>query len=127
MITLAECIKYLRPEAQWSMIDNDLNQLNWEGPGEPPTQEEINDSYPEAELYYKRLRSFLTRSNFKIALMEKNYLDDVENFMSQTDDKRIQILWKDSDRFNRLNEDLIRMADLMGYTEQEMDALFGIE
>ena len=74
----------------------------------------------------KRSEASLSRANFKIALMEAGYLQDVKDFVSNTADERIQILWEDSDTIARLDPDLLNMASQMGYTDEQMDALFGV-
>ena len=74
----------------------------------------------------KRSEASLSRANFKLALMEAGYLQDVKDFVANTADERIQILWEDSDTIARLDPDLLNMASQMGYTDEQMDALFGI-
>lgn len=46
---IATSLTYLRPGAQWSLNDNDYDQLTWIGPGECPTEEELKNAWPEAE------------------------------------------------------------------------------
>ena len=74
----------------------------------------------------KRAEASLSRANFKLALMEAGYLQDVKDFVANTNDERIQILWEDSGTFARLDPDLLNMASQMGYTDEQMDALFGV-
>ena len=74
----------------------------------------------------KRSEASLSRAEFKIALLEEGYLQDVKDFVSNTNDERIQIFWEDSDTFARLDHDLLNMASQMGYTDEQMDALFGV-
>ena len=80
----------------------------------------------EKALQKKREAAKLSRANFKLALMEAGYLQDVKDFVANTDDERIQILWEDSDTFARLDPDLLNMASQMGYTDEQMDTLFGV-
>ena len=80
----------------------------------------------ERALEQARESASLSRANFKLALMEAGYLQDVKDFVANTDDERIQILWEDSDTFARLDPDLLNMASQMGYTDEQMDALFGV-
>ena len=80
----------------------------------------------EKALQKKREAAKLSRANFKLALMEAGYLQDVKDFVANTDDERIQILWEDSDTFARLDPDLLNMATQMGYTDEQMDTLFGV-
>jgi len=80
----------------------------------------------EKALQKKREAASLSKAEFKLALMEGGYLQDVKNFVANTTDERIQILWEDSSTFARLDPDLINMASQMGYTDEQMDALFGV-
>ena len=80
----------------------------------------------ERALEQARESASLSRANFKLALMEAGYLQEVKDFVANTNDERIQILWEDSDTFARLNPDLLNMASQMGYTDEQMDALFGV-
>ena len=74
----------------------------------------------------KRSQASLSRAEFKVALMEAGYLQDVKDFVANINDERIQILWEDSATFARLDPDLLNMASQMGYTDEQMDALFGV-
>ena len=80
----------------------------------------------EKALQKKREAAKLSKANFKLALMEGGYLQDVKDFVANTNDERIQILWEDSDTFARLDPDLLNMASQMGYTDEQMDTLFGV-
>lgn len=80
----------------------------------------------EKALLKRREAAKLSKANFKLALMEAGYLQDVKDFVANTNDERIQILWEDSDTFARLDPDLLNMAEQMGYTDEQMDALFGV-
>ena len=80
----------------------------------------------EKALQKRREAAKLPKANFKLALMEAGYLQDVKDFVANTNDERIQILWEDSDTFARLDPDLLNMASQMGYTDEQMDALFGV-
>jgi len=81
----------------------------------------------EKALQKKREAASLSKANFKLALMEGGYLQDVKEFVANTNDERIEILWEDSDTFARLDPDLLSMASQMGYTDEQMDALFGVK
>ena len=80
----------------------------------------------EKALQKKRETASLSKANFKLALMEGGYLQDVKEFVANTNDERIEILWEDSDTFARLDPDLMNMATQMGYTDEQMDAIFGV-
>ena len=88
---------------------------------------EMPDYNPEERaLEQARESASLSRANFKLALMEAGYLQDVKDFVANTADERIQILWEDSDTIARLDPDLLNMASQMGYTDEQMDTLFGV-
>jgi len=78
-------------------------------------------------LQLKREGASLSKAEFKLALLEAGYLQDVKDFVANTNDDRITILWEDSANFERMHPDLLLLASQMGYTDEQMDALFGIE
>lgn len=81
--------------------------------------------YTQAELNSLRDSAVLTRAEFKLALLSAGYLDDVEAAYP-TWPRNIQIMWDDSSTFERMHPDLLNLAQQMGYTDQQLDALFGI-
>ena len=42
----ALAIQHLYPDAEWSMVGNDLATLEWRSEGDPPTQQELDDCWP---------------------------------------------------------------------------------
>jgi len=81
--------------------------------------EEIKDS--------QRNRATLTRSEFKLALLDRGELDNVKAAMSDPSaDPRAVILWEDANEFRRTNKDLLALAAELGYTEEQLDDIFGI-
>ena len=68
----------------------------------------------------------LSRPDFKLSLLDMGELDAVKKFIEQTNDQRIIIMWEDSSRFRRTHPDLLRLAGEMGYTDEKLDALFGV-
>ena len=74
----------------------------------------------------RRLAS-LSRADFKLGLLDMGELDAVKASMADPDtDPRVVILWEDAARFDRMHPDLLSFAQVMGYTDEQMDALFGI-
>jgi len=74
-----------------------------------------------------REKASLTRAEFKLALLDMGELDNVKAAMEAPDlDPRVKILWEDSLVFKRTDGDLLAFADAMGYTEKQLDILFGI-
>jgi len=88
---------------------------------------EMPDYNPEEKaLQQARESAVLSRANFKLALLDAGYLQDVKDFVANTNDERIIILWEDSANFERMHPDLIRLATELGYTNEQLDVLFGI-
>ena len=79
-------------------------------------------------LHQKRKNATLTRADFKLALLGMGELANVKAAMNATGTpERAKILWEDALQFDRLNEDFLAMAASVGYTDAQMDQLFGIE
>ena len=75
----------------------------------------------------KRSAASLSRADFKLGLLNMGELDAVKAAMADPETpERIVILWEDAARFDRMHPDLLTFAQVMGYTDEQMDALFGI-
>ena len=83
-------------------------------------------SPPPPTLEKNREAASLSRANFKIGLLDMGELQRVKDFIEQTNDQRIIIMWEDSNSFRRTHPDLLRLAGEMGYTDEQLDQLFGI-
>jgi hypothetical protein len=46
---LSLAISHARPDAQWSLSGNDYSTLQWHGPGDPPTLEELEAAWAQLE------------------------------------------------------------------------------
>jgi len=72
-------------------------------------------------------RAKLSRADFKLALLERGELDAVKTAMTDPSaDPRAVILWEDALEFRRTNKDLLALASELGYTEEQLDDVFGI-
>jgi len=81
----------------------------------------------ERALEKAREDASLSRADFKIGLLEMGELDNVQALMDDpATDPRIKIMYEDSGRFNRMHPDLLQLAEVMGYTEEQLDELFGV-
>ncbi|HFV1619052.1 TPA: hypothetical protein ACH6AG_000148 [Campylobacter jejuni] len=60
----------------------------------------------------------------KLALLEADLLDDVEEFISKTDDRRVKISWEYATDFDRYNDIILALQKQLGLTNQEVDDLF---
>ena len=89
---------------------------------------EMPDYNPDQRaLEQARESASLSRADFKLGLLEMGELDAVKALMDDPDaDPRIKIMWEDSGRFERMNPDLLSFAEVMEYTESQLDQLFGV-
>ena len=90
---------------------------------------EMPDYNPEERaLEQARESASLSRAEFKLGLLDIGELDAVKAVMEDpATPERVVIMWEDSGRFNRMHPDLLSFAQVMGYSEQQLDQLFGIE
>ena len=87
----------------------------------------LEKDVPAIRLQIKREKAVLSRANFKLALREMGELANVKAKMDDANiPERVKILWEDAAEFHRLDNDFLAMASAMGYTESQMDQLFGI-
>ena len=85
----------------------------------------VEDS--KAKKAAERDSATLSRAEFKLALLERGELDSVKAAMESPDaDPRAVILWEDANTFHRTNDDLMRLASDLGYTEADLDDIYGI-
>ena len=85
------------------------------------------EAYEAKELKKSRDAATLTRADFKLALLERDELENVKAAMSDPSaDPRAVILWEDALEFKRMNKDLQALADELGYTEEQLDEIFSI-
>jgi len=92
-----------------------------------PTPEKPNYNPDERALEQAREGASLSRADFKLGLWDMGELDAVKALMDDpATDPRIKIMWEDSGRFERMHPDLLQLAQVMGYTEDQLDELFGL-
>jgi len=74
-----------------------------------------------------REAAIMTRAEFKLALDERDELAAVEAAMNDSSaDPRAVILWEDALHFHRTDPNLQKLATDLGYTEEQLDEIFGI-
>lgn len=74
-----------------------------------------------------RDKAALTRAEFKLALLDRGELAKVKAAMEDPAvDPRAKILWEDALHFERMNDDLLALANEMGYTDAVLDEIFGV-
>ncbi len=93
-----------------------------------PTPEMPDYNPDEKALQQARESATLTRMAFMLALEEAGLYDEAEAAVdSEAVSKAGKIMWRNASVFNRMDETLNQFATSLGYTEQQMDQLFGIE
>lgn len=99
----------------------------------PLTEDEISLLLnPNSKLTDEDRRAFmppLTRRQFRLALVTNGYnLADIESLIAQIEDDMqrqiIQIEWQDATTFIRTSPNLLTMANLMGLSAEQVDALW---
>ena len=74
-----------------------------------------------------REQASLTRMAFMLALEEAGLYDAAEAAVeSDQVSKAGKIMWRNASVFNRTDETLTSFAEQLGYTDAQLDALFGI-
>ena len=112
--------QYVWDEANQQWLQGDPDEL--EGYGPWPAED-----IPAVVLQNKREAATLTRADFKLALLEMGELANVKATIEDANTpERAKILWEDALEFKRLNEDFLAMAAAVGYSDAQMDQLFGI-
>ena len=97
-----------------------------------PEEDAVYGTWQETDIKERiwreaREKASLTRAEFKLALLDMGELDNVKAAMEAPDlDPRVKILWEDASVFKRTDPDLLSFAEAMGYTEKQLDILFGI-
>ena len=90
-------------------------------------QEVDTDARDKALLQEKRNNATMTRMKFMLALEEAGLYDEAEEAVdSEKVSKAGKIMWRNASVFNRMDETLVQFATALGYTEAQLDALFGI-
>ena len=90
---------------------------------------QFNKNYVWAVTYETPPEPALTRRQFPLALATNGYnLADIETLIAQIEDDMqrqiIQIEWQDATTFIRTSPNLLFMANLMGLSAEQVDALW---
>ena len=81
----------------------------------------------EKELEQARQGATLTRMAFMLALEDAGLYDQVEAAVNSGQlEKRSKIMWDNASQFERMHPDLVGIATALGYTDQQMDDIFGL-
>ena len=88
----------------------------------------IIDEHPgkQAELDAKRQSASLSAAKFRLALLAMGELDAVEAAIPQAP-REVQIMWEYSTSYERMHPAIVQLGAAMGYSDEQLDQLFGIE
>lgn len=124
--------KYVWNGSEWTLEQNttDIERFDFTLDDFPdaPVPEMPDYNPDERALEQARESASLSRADFKLGLLDMGELDNVKAVMADPETpERVVIMWEDSERFSRMHPDLLSFAQVMGYTENQLDQLFGIE
>ena len=123
-MNIASTIIHLRPDAQWSLAGNNLANLVWHGPGEPPTLAELEAAWPDAQ----RAAVIVSMTALRLTLIEMELEDDVLaviNAMPDAKQKAAALAWWQTAQTVRRNHSLVaQLSAALGKTDAEIDAIF---
>jgi hypothetical protein len=78
-------------------------------------------------LQIKRDQASLTRMAFMLALEENGLYDAAESAVeSDQVSKPAKIMWRNASVFNRTDETLVQFTTALGFTDAQLDNIFGI-
>ncbi len=111
----------------WVAVDGYYEKWDEEGTPQVRSQE-----LPEGEIAYspedwRRQLAKMHRADFLLALHRDGFLTPIETFIASPDaSPECKILWNNTTMFHRNDPLLNQMAEAMGYTDAQIDAVFGI-
>jgi hypothetical protein len=79
----------------------------------------------DAILAERRASARLSPAQFRLALLAIGELDEVEAAIPQAT-REVQILWEYATEIERMHPALLALAEQLGYSPGELDALFGL-
>lgn len=99
----------------------------WNRPDPQPTQAEIASATPAAlEWWARKQIKPVTRRQMLTALHRVGLLDTIKAAVAASGDIELQIAYDESQEFQRDNQFLASMAQALGKTDAEVDAIFAL-
>ena len=133
---LTQIIKYLVPNAEFVLRANSYEGLEWLDERPKPTLEQI-EAVSDEEVELAQWRKSTTLSRRKFILGYKRYvfngktvkqaIEDKFEEMAETHSDMIEIFQDSLDastHFDRIHQDVITMATLIGMSETDLDAFY---
>jgi hypothetical protein len=131
---LVKSLQYGWPNTEWVLQGDTVDDLSWVGPGEKPTEEDVNAAFAEidydaivasereeAEASNKAMRS-VTAAQAKLALYANGKLDIVEQAVAQY--VPYKLFYDNSPYWQRNHPYVMGIGAELGLSEEEIDALF---
>jgi len=86
------------------------------------------NSFEEPPKVDPRKNSELSRMDFMLRLDDLGLIDQVEQTVASGGvTRRAKIMWDNAASFHRQNADLIQWANDLGFSENQLDQIFGID
>jgi hypothetical protein len=117
---ISRVLTYLRPDAQWSLNSNDYTSLVWHGPGDPPTLEELQAAWPDAQ----RASVIVTFRALAFALRAAGIYAQVKAAALSTEEGEIWWNTAQSTTVQRDHRFVTALGAAIGQTPEQLDALF---
>lgn len=93
-----------------------------------PVPEKPDYNPDERALEQERQSASLSRMQFMLSLETAGLYEEIQAAIdSDQVSKTVKIMWQNASRFERMNPELVQLGHEMGYTDQQMDNIFGIE
>lgn len=119
-MNVAATIAHLRPDAQWSLKGNDLATLIWHGPGEPPTIEELQAAWPDAQ----RAEMVVPFRALAFVLSESGLYSQVKAAALSTEQGEIWWETAKGSTVQRTHPFVIWLGNALSLTPEQLDAFF---
>lgn len=118
---------YAFEENQLHLVDNTFSAMNAEEVDRHINPQNYLSDEEKEQLRLAQFQS-LTRRQFKLALLENNLLETVEQTINTIEDPtlktRIQIEYNESERFERTNESVQYMLGFLNLTAEQVDEMW---
>jgi hypothetical protein len=85
---------------------------------------ELTDAEPPPIVPVKFVPEFITKYQAKMALLEYDLFDQVEEYVKNSDNTALKISWYDATNFYRDNQFISSLAEQFGLTQEQVDDLF---
>lgn len=119
-MNIAATIAYLRPDAQWSIRGNDLATLIWHGPGDPPTLEELQAAWPDAQ----RASVVVPFRALAFVLSEQGLYSQVKAAALSTEQGEIWWETAKGSTVQRTHPFVVSLGNALNLTPEQLDAIF---